>query len=195
MTADRHDPEAGFTLVELLVGIAMALVVTMAAVSMFTAMTRKQPEVTQAADIVGTARNAVEKLTIDIRQGQSASVPNAHELNLVIPCSVITAGDTGNCEISYRCTQEVGRTTSSCTRQFGTKIKTVITGLSTKEIFCVFPTSEVGKECGAQGTTAPRYVGVNLEFPNHKRAVGISSTTVLEDGAALHNSPEVLNGV
>jgi type II secretory pathway pseudopilin PulG len=195
MVTHRHNSEAGFTLVELLVGIAMALVITMAAVSMFTAMTRKQPEVTEAADIIGTARNAVEKLTIDIREGQSATVPSAHELNLVTPCSVITAGTTGSCEIKYRCAEEVGRTTSSCTRQSGASTKTVITGLSTREIFCVFPTSEVGKECGAQGGTTPRYVGVNLEFPDHKNAAGISSTTLLEDGAALHNSPEVLKGI
>src|SRR6185503_3092822 len=113
-----------------------------------------------------------EKLTTDIREGEKATVPNAHELELEIPCSVITAGTTGPCQVNYRCAQEVGKTTSSCTRQYGGNTKTVIRGLSTKEIFCVYPTSEVGKECGAQGTTAPRYVGINLEFPNHEKAAG-----------------------
>ena len=195
MDNERINAEGGFTLVELLIGIAMALVITMAAVTMFSSILGHQKDSTQAADVIGTARNAAEKLTIDIREGQSATVPNAHELNLVIPCSVITAGATGSCEIKYRCAQEVGKTTASCTRQSGATTKTVVRGLSTKEIFCVYPTSEVGKECGAQGTTTPRYVGINLEFPNHEKAAGSSSTTVLEDGAALHNSPEVLAGL
>lgn len=191
MTTDRHNPESGFTLIELLVGVAMALVITVAAVSMFTSELHKQPEITQAADVIGTARNAAEKLTSEIREGESASVPNAHELDLVIPCSASTSG----CKIKYRCGQEVGKTTSSCTRQSGATTKTVISGLASKEIFCVYPTSEVGKECGAQATTPPRYVGVNLEFPNHEKAAGSSSTTVLEDGAALHNSLEALTGL
>jgi prepilin-type N-terminal cleavage/methylation domain-containing protein len=194
MTSQRNDNEAGFTLVELLVGMAMALVVTAAAVGMFSSIVDHQSDSTQAADVIGIARNAAEKLTTDIREGEKATVPDAYELNLVTPCSVITAGATGPCQIKYSCSQEVGKTTSSCTRQYGGTTKTVIRGLSTKEIFCVYPTSEVGKECGAQGTTAPRYVGINLEFPNHEKAEGSSSTTVLEDGAALHNSFEALTG-
>jgi prepilin-type N-terminal cleavage/methylation domain-containing protein len=194
MTPHRNQNDAGFTLVELLVGMAMALVITAAAVTMFSSILGRQTASTQAADIIGTARNAAENLVTDIREGENATVPNAHELELVTPCSVITAGATGPCEINYRCATEIGKATSSCTRQFGGTTETVIRGLSTDEIFCVYPTSEVGTECGAQGPTTPRYVGINLEFPNHGKAAGISSTTVLEDGAALHNSPEVLAG-
>jgi len=182
-------------MIELLVGIAMAMVITAAAATMFTSMINHQSDSTEAADVIGTARNAAEKLTHDIREGQSATVSSPHELNLVTPCSVITAGASGSCEIKYRCAQPAGRRTASCTRESGGTSRTVITGLSTKEIFCVYPTSEVGKECGAQGITSPRYVGINLEFPNHAKASGVSSTTVLEDGAALHNSPEVLSGL
>ncbi len=195
MTHNLNSSEAGFTLIELLVGIAMALVITMAAVAMFSSILDHQSDSTQAADVIGTARNASEKLTVDVREGEKATLPNAHELNLVIPCSAITSGTTGSCEVKYRCSKEFGKTTSSCTRQSGASTKTVVTGLTSKEIFCVYPTSEVGKECGVQATTAPRYVGINLEFPNHEKAVGSSSTTVLEDGAALHNSPEALIGL
>jgi type II secretory pathway pseudopilin PulG len=195
MTPDRHDNEAGFTLVELLIGIGMALVITMAAVTMFTSILHHQSDSTQAADVIGTARNAAEKLVADIREGEKASVPKAWELNLVTPCSTITNGASGECEIKYRCAKELRKTTSSCTREVGGVTKTVITGLSSKEIFCVYPTSKVGKECSTQGSAAPRYVGVNLEFPNSAHAEGPSSTTVLEAGAALHNSPEALSGL
>jgi prepilin-type N-terminal cleavage/methylation domain-containing protein len=195
MTPHPNKNDAGFTLVELLVGMAMALVITMAAVAMFSSILDRQSSSTEAADVIGTARNAAEKLTVDIREGEKATVANASELKLVTPCSAITAGATGSCEIKYSCGQEVGAVTYSCSREVGGTRKTVVTGLASKEIFCVYPTSAVGKECGAQGTVAPRYVGVNLEFPNHSDATGSSSTTVLEDGAALHNSPEVLTGL
>jgi prepilin-type N-terminal cleavage/methylation domain-containing protein len=195
MRPTNRNSESGFTLVELLVGMAMALVITAAAVAMFSSILGRQKDSTQAADVIGTARNAAEKLVTDIREGEKATLPNAHELELVTPCSVIGAGAVGEeCKIDYRCAQEAGKTTFSCTRQVGASAKTVMSGLSTKDIFCVYPTSEVGKECGAQGTATPRYVGVNLEFPNHEKATGISSTTVLEDGAALHNSPDLLTG-
>jgi prepilin-type N-terminal cleavage/methylation domain-containing protein len=194
MTPERTSSEKGFTLVELLVGMAMALIITAAAVAMFTSILGRQKASTQAADVIGTARNAAEKLVSDIREGEKATIPNTHELKLVTPCSVITAGATGECEIKYRCARETGLTTFACTRKLGGETKTVMNGLSSNKVFCVYPTSQVGKECGAQGTVAPRYVGFNLEFPNHEKAAGISSTTVLEDGAALHNSPELLAG-
>lgn len=192
MTTDRQNDESGFTLIELLVGIAMALVITMAAVAMFSSILDHQSDSTQAADVIGTARNAAEKLTSEIREGESATLVNAHELNVVTPCPASTAG----CTVNFNCAfQQAGETTYSCVRSAGGTNKTVITGLASREVFCVYPTSEVGKECGAQATVRPRYVGFSLEFPSHEKAVGSSSTVVLEDGAALHNSPEALSGL
>jgi prepilin-type N-terminal cleavage/methylation domain-containing protein len=195
MIASRHSDESGFTMIELLVGIAMALVITMAAVTMFNSIINHQSDSTQAADIIGTARNAAEKLTTDVREGEKATVVQPYELQLVTPCSTITAGATGSCEIIYSCARELGKTTYSCSRSVSGTTKTVITGLASREVFCVYPTSESGKECGAQGVVTPRYVGIDLEFPNHSKAAGASSTTVLEDGAALHNSSEALLGL
>ena len=165
MTDDRHSQEAGFTLVELLVGIAMALVITMAAVSMFTSMTHKQPEVTRGANLIGTARNAVEKMSIDIRGGERATLLSPSQLDLTTTCQATRTSPSESCEVKYRCQQEAGQSTSSCTRQVGTKTRTVVRGLASSNVFCVYPTAEPTKECGVQGTAAVRYVGVDLEFP------------------------------
>jgi prepilin-type N-terminal cleavage/methylation domain-containing protein len=187
MTTDRHDSEAGFTLIELLVGMAMMLIITLAAVSMFTSVLHRQPESTEAADVIGTARNAAEKITADLREGEGATVSNPSELHLMTPCSE----GSGSCEIAYQCGEEVGATTFRCTRASGGTTRTIVTGLSSDQVFCVYPTATAGIECGPQGATGPRYVGIKLEFPSHKGAL---STTVLEDGAALHNLPEALVG-
>jgi prepilin-type N-terminal cleavage/methylation domain-containing protein len=185
MNTHRHDNEDGFTLVELLVGMAMALIITAAAVTMFTSVMHRQPEATAAANVIGTARNAVETMTGDLREGVSATVSEPSSLQLVKPCG------EENCTISYRCEVELGKSTSRCTRTLEGATKTIASGLASDEVFCVYPTASVGKECGIEGTETPRYVGITLEFPNHKEATG---TTILEDGAALHNAPEALSG-
>ncbi len=193
MTSNVNKNQAGFTLIELLIGMAMALVITMAAVSMFSSELQKQPEVTQAADVIGTARNAAERITADLREGEKATLAKPYELNLVTPCSAITAGASGSCPVNYNCAfRESGQTTYSCVRSAGGTTKTVITGLASREVFCVYPTATVGKECGPQGAVAPRYVGVTLELPNH---AGAAANTVLEDGAALHNNLDALAGL
>jgi prepilin-type N-terminal cleavage/methylation domain-containing protein len=189
MTPDRHDNDAGFTLVELLIGMTMSLVIVMAAVAMFTSTLHTQPKETATADVLGTARNAVEKMTTDLREGEKATLATPSSLVLTTPC---TESNEVSCEIRYQCAQEVGLSTFDCTRTAEGTTTTTVKGLANGEVFCVFPTSSAGKECGLESTNPelasverePRYVGITLEFPNHKEAAG---TTVLEDGAALHN--------
>jgi Tfp pilus assembly protein PilW len=185
MTPHNLKDSSGFTLVELLVGISMTLIITFAAVSMFNTILHRQPESTQAADVIGMARNASETITAELRRGAGATLTKASELTLKTSC------EGKSCEPVYACAKETGKTTYSCSRTVGTKSKTLVTGLSSGEVFCVYPTATSGSECGAQSTTAPRYVGIKLEFPSHK---GATATTILEDGAALHNLPEALEG-
>ena len=190
MNISRHDNEEGFTLIELLVGMGMAVIISAAAATMFISVLHRQPEATAAADVIGTARNAVEKITKDIREGKEATVSEPSSLKLMTPCA--EAGlNAETCEVTYQCEEELGKATFKCTRSSEDVTKTIAGGLASDEVFCVYPTSEAGKECGVEGTTPPRYVGIKLEFPNHKDAAG---TTVLEDGAALHNLPEALLG-
>jgi prepilin-type N-terminal cleavage/methylation domain-containing protein len=191
MATKRNDSEAGFTLVELLVGMAMSLIIAAAAVAMFTNTIHRQPEETATADVLGTARNAVEKITTDLREGEKATLSGPSSLMVKVPCTANAEG----CEVSYRCAQEAGLATYYCTRTSEGSTTTIVKDLANGEVFCVFPTATAGKECGLEMTALtspqvaeverePRYVGITLRYPNYK---GTNGTTVLEDGAALHN--------
>lgn len=190
MNFEPRPNESGFTLVELLVGIVMMLILTFAAVTMFTSILHRSPQTTKTADVIGNARNGVEKLTAELREGQKATLVSAYELKLVSPCTSSTTG----CEAVFKCPLETGKTTYSCTRTAAGVTTTLVTGLTSRNVFCVYPTSETTKECGKQSsstTLAPRYVGITIEVPNHS---GESGQTILEDGAALHNNTEALVG-
>lgn len=169
----------------------MMLILTFAAVSMFTSILHRAPEATKTADVIGNARNAVEKITTELRGGAKATLVNAYELKLVSPCTSSANG----CETVYKCAVESGKTTYACTKTVATKTTTVLNGLSSRNVFCVYPTSETTKECGKESTSAtlaPRYVGVTIELPSSSSSQ--TGQTILEDGVALHNNPAALIG-
>lgn len=188
-----HGCEDGFTLVELLIGMTMALLVTAAAVMFLISIMHRQPKTTSSADVIGNARNAVEKITNDVRVGESATTLRPSELQVTARCSQVGSNATGNCEVAYSCFQDLGKTTYECQRSVsGGLATTVVTGLASGEIFCVYPTLDASSECGPQEVgEPPKYVGVKVELPNYEESQG---NTVLEDGAALHNAPGLLTG-
>jgi prepilin-type N-terminal cleavage/methylation domain-containing protein len=190
----------GFTLIELLVGMMMALLVTAAAVTFLISIMHRQPKTTSSADVIGSARNAVEKITADLRVGKSATLSQPYELKVTASCAQVGSGAEGDCEVAYRCGQETGKTTYGCTRSVSDDpaesdgpSETVISGLaSDKEVFCVYPMLEPAnelesnRECGLQDPgKEPLYVGVKVELPNYEASEG---NMVLEGGAALHNA-------
>lgn len=182
--------QSGYTLIEMLIAMAMALIVTAAAVTFLISVMQRQTKTTSSADVIGNARSAVEKITADLREGEAATTPQPSELQMTVRCSQMGSSAAGNCQVKFACAQEAGLATYACTRSInGAETTTVISGLASGRVFCVYPTSEVGSECGLQGSTAPLYVGVKLELPNYEESEG---NTVLEDGAALHNAPGLL---
>jgi prepilin-type N-terminal cleavage/methylation domain-containing protein len=186
----RETREDGFTLIEMLIAMAMALVVTAAAVTFLISVMHRQPQTTSSADVIGNARSAVEKITADLREGAEATTSQPSELQMTAKCSQVGSGAAGTCEVKFSCIQEASLATYACTRSVnGAETTTIISGLASGKVFCVYPTSEVGSECGLQGSSAPLYVGVKLELPNYEDSEG---NTVLEDGAALHNAPGLL---
>jgi prepilin-type N-terminal cleavage/methylation domain-containing protein len=191
MIRETRSDESGFTLVELLVGIAMMLIITFAAVSMFTSVLNRTKDTTKTADVVGDARLAVEKLTSEIREGQKATLVSSYELKLVSPCTSSSAG----CEAVFKCALETGKTTYACTKTAAGATTTLVSGLTSRNVFCVYPTSESTVECGKESTSAslaPRYVGIVIELPSNKSSQ--TGQTVFEDGVALHNNASSLIG-
>ncbi len=172
-------------MIELLVATAMMVFVTAAAVSMLVSVMQAQPKNTQRADQIGFARNAIEKMTADIRQGTKAVPAGRTGVTLTTLCDK-SGGATESCQVVYSCAQEAGTNpaTYKCTRKAGTESAvTVVGGLANAAVFCYVP-STTSPKCAETNGTEPGFVGVTVEL----RGSGKSGFTVVEDGAALHNS-------
>jgi type II secretory pathway pseudopilin PulG len=188
---NSDDNSAGITMIELLVAISMMVVITGAAVSMLVSSLHDQVGQTKRADQVGTARNAIEKLTVDLRQGDTVTTGTPTQLALSTYCHTGTGGASTACTVSYSCAIESGKTTYRCTRKVNNgTARTFASGLLTGNVFCFVPSTS-GTECGTRNTAvSTTYVGAKIELPASTQG----GRTVLEDGAALHNSPGVIGG-
>ena len=178
---DRTKQEDGFTLIELLIATAMMIIITGAAVLFLVSAMHRQSDVTGRSDQIGIARNALETITADLREGGEVTSPAASSLTVDTFC---TNGQA--CAVSYACGPEAGTTTFGCTRSAGTGAPAVkvIGGLTSAAVFCFYPNIE-GSECGQANSEGPTYVGVSLRMRQTKGAQGLA---VLESGAALHNA-------
>ncbi len=171
--------DEGFTLIELLVATAMMVIICGAAVTMLISAMKTQPKSSERADQIGNARNAIEKLTTDIRQGERATLSSASSITLTTYCDRSTG--VAKCQVSYSCAEEPGAAPPrsaqpryGCTRRVGTEpARIALSGLASSEVF------------SGDGRTEPRYIAVKVQLPTP----GEQSVTVLEDGAALHNAP------
>jgi type II secretory pathway pseudopilin PulG len=191
MRARLRSEEAGFTLIELLVSTAMTMVVLAAGALLMTSALHKQQNVTSRADRIGQARNAIEKMTVDLRQGRKVTAAGPTAVTLETYCGR-SSGGPEKCTVAYSCSVEVtGGSTYKCTRSVngGTAV-TVVREVSsptgvTPSVFCFVPSSVSGNEseCGERKTGAePTYVGVQVGFKSRE-----GGFTTLQDGAALHN--------
>lgn len=195
----RRSPESGFTLIELIVASAMAVVITGAAVAMLVTAFKDQPKVSGQADQVGEARVAMAHLTRELRQGvlgsvQGSASPSSGELTfktyVQTPCAGVTT--TEPCQVTYECAKDPaleapanGRCTRVTSRNNGvvkSTPTTVVSGISNPT--SVFKYLVAPANCpGAVETTT--YVTVTLEFPDPAAGSG----TTLQDGAGLRSCP------
>jgi prepilin-type N-terminal cleavage/methylation domain-containing protein len=178
----RGAAEEGFTLVELLVAMAV-LVAVMAIVAPFLSATfRAQPDVTERARNVTDARLVTERLTREIRQGVSIETATPSQLVIRTYTRRAVCGGTAQlpssspatvCQVTYSCAS------GACTRreaaEDGTNpgpAVTVTRDLSSSNIFTYTP------------AVNPTYVGISLVLPNPE---GAGSVT-LQNGASLRNA-------
>ncbi len=189
--------QEGFTLIELLIATAMTIVVVGAAVTMLISVMHRQPQTTRTADQIGNARNAIEKITVDLRQGVKLTEAEPFAVEMSTFCGK-TEG-TEPCVVRYDCAQETGKATYGCSREVvGGGTTWVLEGLASPEVFCFYPFSEEvgpsgnGSGCGvAVSPVETTYVGIKVQLPQENNA---TTNTVFEGGAALHNAPGVLEG-
>jgi type II secretory pathway pseudopilin PulG len=177
--------ESGFTLVELLFSSMLGLMLIATGVTVFTATVRSQPGAAARGVSIQEARNVMERMTREIRQGSTVYASTASQLSLLTmvhsaTCGGAQANTAIQCKVTYTCT------TGSCTRVEAppppattpTSTTTVVTGLSNSSNFRYTPS------CGATSTSgSPGYVCVTLTFAGDH---GDDALTV-QDGAAPGN--------
>lgn len=186
--------EDGLTLIELLVASGMSVVLVGAVGAMLMSAVRSQPEISERAQNISSARWVMERMTREIRNGVRVDTATSSKVSFVTYVRHSTCGSTGTlpssspaikCQVTYSCT------TTSCTRSeanegsTGTPV-TLFTGINSSSVFCYVPSSEPDPlTCGTtSNATSTTYVGVALRIPNPS---GPSALTV-SDGASLRNA-------
>jgi len=190
-----HDPEAGLTLIEMIVAAAMSVTIVGAATAMLISAVRTQPEQSKRAQNITTARYQLDRLTHEIRNGVKVTTATATEVSMVARVRRVSCGGSVpedpeinaiQCQITYSCES------TYCTRveapiesTTGQEVK-VVTGIDDSEVFCFVPSAnEDPTECGpAQEGASPTYVGVVLHVPNPSG----SAELTISDGASLRSA-------
>jgi Tfp pilus assembly protein PilW len=177
--------QSGFTLVELLFSAMLGLLVIGTGVTVFTATIRSQPGQTQRGVSIQTARNVMERMTREIRQGSTVYPSTSSQLSLLTlvhsaTCGGAQANTAIQCKVTYSCAS------GSCTRVEappppaggGGPAVTTVSSLSASDVFRYTPA------CNATSTSgSPGYVCITLTF---RTATGANAITV-QDGAAPIN--------
>jgi type IV pilus assembly protein PilW len=186
------------TLIELLVAMIMGIIVVGGATAMLISAIRDQPKQQKQAENVDTARYELERMTRELRDGVSVDAASASSnsvsfvanmrrtssCNGTVPTS--SSAPAVQCQIVYSCS------TTSCTRTerkvgetSGGVISTIVTGISSAEVFCFLPSSTGGTQCGpVKVGTSPDYVGITLAVPNPSGPGSLK----ISDGAGLRGA-------
>jgi Tfp pilus assembly protein PilW len=175
----------GFSMIELVVAMAMAIVITAAATSMLISVMKRQPDLTERADQVGKARIGVERFVREIRQGVVGSVKaktaTGFEFETYVDskCGTTTVAVATKCRVVYSCVSE------KCTRTTGVGSATSVTTVAEKlKNTTFFEYVQGASPCATVSEEPVTFVGVNLEFRSKK-----GGPTLLQDGAGLRSCP------
>ena len=177
------DSEDGLSLIEMVVAMAMAIVITGAAVSMLVSVIQRQPDLTERADQVGKARVGVERFVREIRQGVVGSIKSntaagfEFETYVDSKCGTTTITKATKCRVVYSCASE------KCTRTTGLAGSTSSVTVAEKvKNATVFEYVQGASPCSSVTGEPTTFVAVNLEFRSKKGGV-----TKLQDGAGLRS--------
>jgi Tfp pilus assembly protein PilW len=181
---DSVKSQHGISLIEMVVAMSMAVVITGAAVSMMVSVLKSQPDLTERSDQVGKSRVGVDRFVREIRQGVVGSVKAntaagfEFETYVDSKCGTTTVSVATKCKVVYacaseKCTRTTGPTGATSSVTFGEKIK------NPSAVFeYVAGTAPCSKVTGEPIT----FVAVKLEMRSQKGGV-----TTLQDGAGLRS--------
>ena len=157
--------EAGFTLVELMVAMVLGLIVIGTSVMVFTSASQNQPKANSKSADIEEARTGMERMIRELRQGSNVT-GTASQVTVVYPHNPVCGG---SCTVVYSCTA------GNCTRSQGGTTRTLVTGLSSNNVFTY-------SVCPLEPTKV-NYVTATLAFPGSNGDDNIT----LSDGARLRN--------
>ena len=178
----RSRSDAGFTLVELLVGSAMGVVVMGAVCSLVISAVRDQPRISQQAQNITTARWVLERLTHEIRNGVTVSKANSNEVSLQAYVRHSTCGGSVSlpstspaikCQVTFTCTTTACSRAESAPGTYTGTPRPIFSGINSNQVFTYAPSA-----------AAATYVKATLRLPNPS---GTGALTV-SDGASLRNA-------
>jgi hypothetical protein len=176
--------EAGLTLVELLVSATMGVVVMSAVALLVIGAVRTQPKISKQAQNVTTARWVLDRLTHELRNGESISPEHASASEISFQtfvrhssCGSTTAlagaSPAIKCQVTYACTNTSCSRTESAPGSYSGTSRLIFSGINSNQVFTYSPNA-----------TNPTYVKVTLRLPNPS---GTGALTV-SDGASLRNA-------
>ena len=168
----------GFTLVELLIAASMSLLVLGVGVALMTTGLRNEPRVVEKAGEIQQARVAMERLTREIRQGDSVISATETDLSLIThvnsaTCGGATSSQSMLCRVTYSCAAEAcTRIESNPDGTGATAPVIVVSGITSSSVFSYTPTA-----------ADPSYIGLSLLFPADDGGDSITLT----DGVTMRN--------
>jgi type II secretory pathway pseudopilin PulG len=173
--------EQGITLVELMVASTMAIILLAATTSLIVSTLNDQPQVSQKAANIQTARVALYRITRDVRNGQSVESATASSVSFKTYVRDATCGGSTMlastvsatlCEVTYACSGGAVTRIEAAPGVFTGAADPVIRNLSGCNVFSFSPSA-----------VSPTFIGVALSLPNPR---GSGSLTI-SDGSTLRN--------
>ena len=174
--------EAGVTLIELLVASSMGVVLLGALGSLVISAMRTQPQISERAEAISSARWVLERLTREIRNGEKVDSATASTVSFQTYVRHATCGGTTllasttpsiKCEVTYTCTTTYCSRIEAVPGVYTGTAKRIFTGINDSNVFSYSPSA-----------AAPTYISATLRIPNPR---GPGALTV-SDGASLRNA-------
>jgi prepilin-type N-terminal cleavage/methylation domain-containing protein len=174
----RPRDDAGFTLPELLIATAAALVLLGGALTVTVTGVRSEPRASERSAEIQQARVLMDRVTRELRQGATVLEATTGHLRLITyvsseTCGGVAATTARSCMVTYDCAAGTCTRVESDAEGTASGPPTVeTTGLSADPVFSYLPSA-----------ASARYVGITFEFP----AADGDDAITLTDGVTLRN--------
>lgn len=178
-TRRKLSEESGFTLLELLVVVALGLVVLAAGYGLLQTSSRQQVTQSEQAAQAQKARVMVERITREVRQGSGVVSATGSSLALVTWVNSAGCGSAAGAEVAIECRVTYQCSGGACTREetapgaaASGNSTVILDGLSSAPVFTYTPSAD-----------APTFVEVKLELKEDG-----AETVSIEGGVTLRNA-------